>query len=322
MGVALVAAILLVLSGVAEAQDADSVVNEDSQSANQNTGVTVPGGVSEDATRWVVKPGDTLWTIAQERLQPDATPEQIGYEAERIIELNQNLLGTNPGMILPGQELLLAPLAENAAAAETTSPEPAAAAEPVAAAAEPAAAEPAAAAAAAAAEPAAAAAEPVAATVERFPTLNNIEQRRLLGLGTLMLTFVITILMLWKLPMRRPQSWKTFVVEDTYHPALPSGFEFTNTQARQDPDNHYNSNGSSAASNPELQRSTVTPTTIKYQSRKRTPSHKPRSVGKLRMLRKTNVRRPPRQGGAAGDMSSTEVRRSLRHAVKTQMVAS
>jgi LysM domain len=310
MGVALVAAILLVLSGVAEAQDAASVVNEDSQSANQNTGVTVPGGASESATRWVVKPGDSLWTIAREQLQPDATPEQIGYETERIIELNQNLLGTNPEMLLPGQELLLAPLAEPAAAAvepeaaaEPTSPEPAAAA-----------AEPAAA--------AAAAAEPVAAPVERFPTPNNIEQRRLLGLGILLLTFVVTILMVWKLPMRRPQSWK-ILFEDTYHPALPSGFEFTNTQARQHLDN-LNSNGSSAASKPKLQRSTVTPTTIRYQSRQLKPSRKPRSVGKLRTLRTNSARRPPRQGGAPGDMSSTEVRRSLRHAVKTktQMVAS
>src|SRR5215210_1435300 len=151
MRVALAAAILLVLPGVAEAQGADSVVN-DTRSANQKTGVTVPGGSSEGATRWVVKPGDSLWTIAQERLQPDAPPEQIGYETERIIELNRNLLGSNPDMILPGQELLLAPLSKPAVATEPTPPEPAAAA------------------------------EPVAATVERFPTPNNVEQRRLLGL--------------------------------------------------------------------------------------------------------------------------------------------
>src|SRR4051794_3764039 len=157
MGVALVAAILLVLSGVAEAQDAASVVNEDSQSANQNTDVTVPGGASEGATHWVVKPGDSLWTIARERLQPDATPEQIGYETERIIELNQNLLGTNPDMILPAQELLLAPWANPAATAEPTPPEPAAVAEPTPP------------------EPAAAT-EPVETTVERFPTPNNTEQ--------------------------------------------------------------------------------------------------------------------------------------------------
>jgi hypothetical protein len=142
-------------------------------------------------------------------------------------------------------------------------------------------------------------------------------------LGIIVPTFVVTILMVWKLPMKRPQSRK-ILFEGTHYPALPSGFEFTNAQARQHPDNHHNSNGSSAASKPKLPRSTVTPTTIKYQSRKLKPSRKPRSVGKLRTLRKTSARRPPRQGGAPGDMSSTEVRRSLRHAVKTktQMVAS
>jgi hypothetical protein len=311
-GVALVAAILLVLSGVAEAQGADSVVN-DTQSVNQKTGVTVPGGSSEGATRWVVKPGDSLWTIARERLQPDATPEQIGYETERIIELNRNSLGSNPDMILPGQELLLAPLAKPAAATEPASPEPAAAAEPAspepAAAAEPASPEPAAAAEPASPEPATAA-ESVAATVERFPTPNNVEQRRLLGLGILMLTFVVAILMVWKLPMRRAQSSKT-ILEDTYYPALPSGSEFTNAQAGRHSD-RLNSNGSSAASKLKLQRRMVTATTFKYRSRK------PRSVGKLRMLRTTSARRPPRQRLASGDIYSPEVRRSLRHVVKTK----
>jgi len=295
-GVALVAAILLVLSGVAEAQGADSVVN-DTQSVNQKTGVTVPGGSSEGATRWVVKPGDSLWTIARERLQPDATPEQIGYETERIIELNRNSLGSNPDMILPGQELLLAPLAKPAAAAEPASPVPAAATE------------------SASPEPATAA-EPVAATVERFPTPNNVEQRRLLGLGILVLTFVVAILMVWKLPMRRAQSWKT-LVEDTYYSALPSDSEFTNTQGGRHSDS-LNSNGSSAASKPKLQRRTVTPTTFKYQSRKRKPSHKPRSVGQIRMLRTTSAKRSPRQGLASGDIYNPEVRRSSRHVVKTK----
>jgi hypothetical protein len=320
MGVALVAAILLALSGVAEAQGADSVVN-DTRSENQNTGVTVPGGVSEGATRWVVKPGDSLWTIARERLQPDVTPEQIGYETERIIELNRNLLGNNPDMIIPGQELLLAPLAEPAAAAEPTSPEPAAAAEPTSP--EPTSPEPAAAAEPTSPEPTspepAAAAEPVAATVERFPTPNNVEQRRLLGLGIIVLTFVVAILMVCKLPMRRPQSWESWeiIVEDTYYPALPSGSEFTNAQAGRHP-NNLNSNGSSAASKPKLQRRMVTATTFKDQSRKRKPRRRPRSVGKLRMLRMTSAKRPLRQGRAPGDMNNTEVRHSLRHAVKTE----
>jgi hypothetical protein len=283
-GVALAAATLLVLSGVAEAQGTDSVVN-DTQSANQNIGVTVPVGPSEDDTRLVVRPGDSLWTIAGDRLQPDASPEQIGYEIERIVELNRNLLGSNPDMILPGQELLLAPVAEPVAAAETTSLEPVAA-------------------------------EPVAPTVERFPTQNNVEQRRLLGVGIIVLTFVVAILMVWKLPMRRPQSWKT-PVEDTYYPALPSGSEFTGAQARRYLDN-LNSKGSSAASKPNLQGRTVTPTTFGYQSRTRKQSRKPSRAASKPNLQGRRARRPLRRVVALSDMYNTEIRSSLKHPVKSR----
>jgi LysM domain len=287
-GVALVAATLLVLSGVAEAQGTDSVVN-DTRSANQNTGVTVPVGPSEDDTRLVVRPGDSLWTIAGDRLQPDASPEQIGYEIERIVELNRNLLGSNPDMILPGQELLLAPVAEPVAA------------EPVAA--EPVAAEP-------------VAAEPVAPTVERFPTQNNVEQHRLLGVGIIVLTFVVAILMVWKLPMRRPQSWKT-PVGDNYYPALPSGSEFTGAQARRYLDN-LNSKGSSAASKPNLQGRTVTPTTFGYESRTRKQSRKPSRAASKPNLQGRRARRPLRRVVALSDMYNTEIRSSLRHPVKSR----
>jgi hypothetical protein len=283
-GVALAAATLLVLSGVAEAQGTDSVVN-DTQSANQNIGVTVPVGPSEDDTRLVVRPGDSLWTIAGDRLQPDASPEQIGYEIERIVELNRNLLGSNPDMILPGQELLLAPVAEPVAAAETTSLEPVAA-------------------------------EPVAPTVERFPTQNNVEQRRLLGVGIIVLTFVVAILMVWKLPMRRPQSWKT-PVGDTYYPALPSGSEFTGAQARRYLDN-LNSKGSSAASKPNLQGRTVTPTTFGYQSRTRKQSRKPSRAASKPNLQGRRARRPLRRVVALSDMYNTEIRSSLKHPVKSR----
>jgi hypothetical protein len=293
-GVALAAATLLVLSGVAEAQGTDSVVN-DTRSANQNIGVTVPVGPSEDDTRLVVRPGDSLWTIAGDRLQPDASPKQIGYEIERIVELNRNLLGSNPDMILPGQELLLAPVAEPVAAAETTSLEPVAA-EPVAA------------------EPVAA--EPVAPTVERFPTQNNVEQRRLLGVGIIVLTFVVAILMVWKLPMRRPQSWKT-PVGDTYYPALPSGSEFTGAQARRYLDN-LNSKGSSAASKPNLQGRTVTPTTFGYQSRTRKQSRKPSRAASKPNLQGRRARRPLRRVVALSDMYNTEIRSSLKHPVKSR----
>jgi hypothetical protein len=160
------------------------------------------------------------------------------------------------------------------------------------------------------------AAEPVAPTVERFPTPNNVEQRRLLGVGTIVLTFVVAILMVWKLPMRLPQSWKT-PVGDTYSPALPSGSEFTGAQARRHLDN-LNSNGFSAASKPNLQRRTVTPTTSRYQSRKRKQSRKLSRAASKPNLQGRRARQPRRQGVGLSDMYHTEIRSSLRHAVKSR----
>ena len=63
-GVTLAVAMLAVLPGVAEAQDAASVKG--------------------DSTRIVVSPGDSLWSISSERLGPNATLAQIDRKVERI----------------------------------------------------------------------------------------------------------------------------------------------------------------------------------------------------------------------------------------------
>lgn len=54
-----------------------------------------------------VEPGDTLWSIGQERLGTGATSQQVGDEVGRIFELNRGRIGDDPGLILVGQELLL-----------------------------------------------------------------------------------------------------------------------------------------------------------------------------------------------------------------------
>ena len=56
-------------------------------------------------TTTVVKPGDTLFGIAQENLGPDATPQLLPDEVNRIHDLNRDRIGDNPHMIFPGQEL-------------------------------------------------------------------------------------------------------------------------------------------------------------------------------------------------------------------------
>jgi LysM repeat protein len=59
--------------------------------------------------RIVVSPGDSLWSISEERLGPNATPQQIASQTERIYALNQNQIGADPNLIFPGQKLSAPP---------------------------------------------------------------------------------------------------------------------------------------------------------------------------------------------------------------------
>lgn len=79
-----------------------------------------------------VEPGDSLWTIAQERLAPDASPPRVAEEVERTYALNRELLGEDPNLILVGQELALSPATSEPASVEAVASEPEPVAEPVA----------------------------------------------------------------------------------------------------------------------------------------------------------------------------------------------
>ncbi len=126
--VVLLVAAIFIFPRVAEAQGTASV--ESTQSA-------VPSQpASELATRLaaaqvvVVAPGDSLWSISQEQLHPNASSQQIMNEVGRIYELNRNRIGDDPDLILVGQELLMPPVADQpAATAPSTTAEPAVVAE-------------------------------------------------------------------------------------------------------------------------------------------------------------------------------------------------
>src|SRR5215211_5291778 len=60
-------------------------------------------------TTKMVEPGDSLWTIAQARLSPDAAPQQVAEEVGRIYELNRDQIGENPNLIFPGQQFFWVP---------------------------------------------------------------------------------------------------------------------------------------------------------------------------------------------------------------------
>jgi LysM repeat protein len=72
------------------------------------------------AERVVVAPGDCLWSISERQLGPNATPQQIASEVERIYALNRDQI-TDPNLIFAGQRLLLPPVG---GAQSTTEPHP------------------------------------------------------------------------------------------------------------------------------------------------------------------------------------------------------
>ena len=114
---------LVVLPGVAQAQEVEDTASvAGAQTTYDPAGYLV-----------VANPGDSLWSISQQRLHPNATTQQISNEAGRIYELNRSRIGEDPNLIFPGQELL-APLV----ATPTTVTTPTTAASPATVAVEPA----------------------------------------------------------------------------------------------------------------------------------------------------------------------------------------
>ncbi len=98
----LTAVVLALLPAAAEAQT--SVPTED-----------------RSAPSVVVRPGDSLWSISQERLGQDATPRRVAGATERIHALNRGRIGADPDLIFVGQELSLPPaLSERPTGASAT----------------------------------------------------------------------------------------------------------------------------------------------------------------------------------------------------------
>lgn len=247
--VALSAALAVLSPGIAEAQSPEdtvlvSTLPESDTQVQDNAAIPQQQPVVyEPATLRVVNPGDSLWAISQERLQPDPTPEQIMNEVGRIYELNQDLIGNDPNLIFAGQELLLPPVvvaefpvseepetpgsgvsepvtaSEPAVSEELVPPEPAVSGEPAASQEESETSEPAASKSVTSEQ----VPEPdndkdIASNAptdkEAAPTsggivgslsglYGNTSERQLLGLGIGALTLVIAILGAWKLPMDR-----------------------------------------------------------------------------------------------------------------------
>ena len=73
-------------------------------SAGGADGGSAPTG---DGNLYVVVRGDSLWRITAELLGPDASDAQVASRWPTIYEANRDLIGADPGLILPGQQLLI-----------------------------------------------------------------------------------------------------------------------------------------------------------------------------------------------------------------------
>jgi excisionase family DNA binding protein len=127
--VALSVATLAMFDGVAEAQGFVTASATTSPEYTQNNPM-LSQPTSEPTAHLVVMPGDSLWSISQGQVHPDASPQQVMHGVERIFELNRDRIGDDPNYILPGQELLLPPVSEPTTATAPTTAEPTTVVEP------------------------------------------------------------------------------------------------------------------------------------------------------------------------------------------------
>ena len=117
-----------------EAQEEDTI--EATRQAEQNeyrsADERTDSGTDSVADSRVVESGDSLWSIAHQRLGPEATPQQVVEETGRIYELNRERIGDDRNLILAGQELMLSPASEPVPV-KTVASEPELSSEPAAA---------------------------------------------------------------------------------------------------------------------------------------------------------------------------------------------
>jgi Tol biopolymer transport system component len=89
---------------------------KDADGSNEAQGTKKPGvdDVDRDLPERtvIVKPGDSLWSISEQRLGPEASPQRVYEHTYQMYALNRKRIGSDPDLIFVGQRLSLPPLGE------------------------------------------------------------------------------------------------------------------------------------------------------------------------------------------------------------------
>lgn len=68
------------------------------------------GATTDRQAALVVRPGDTLWRLASDRLRPQAPAGEVAALVERLHHRNRQRIGPDPDLIQPGQRLIVPPV--------------------------------------------------------------------------------------------------------------------------------------------------------------------------------------------------------------------
>jgi Tol biopolymer transport system component len=86
---------------------------KDADGSDGDQGTKKPGVDDVDRDRpertVIVKPGDSLWSISEQRLGPEASPQRVYDHTYQMYALNRKRIGADPNLIFAGQRLSLPP---------------------------------------------------------------------------------------------------------------------------------------------------------------------------------------------------------------------